>query len=54
MTDDERDARIDSLIDAIGDTNRNVATLATEVSSLTRVVRLHLVHDHGYEDSNDE
>lgn len=54
VTDDERDARIDTLIDAIADTNRNVATLATDLSSLTRLVRLHLIHDHGYEEPDDE
>ena len=50
MTDDERDARIDTLIDAIADTNRNVNTLADDVAALTRVMDLHLRHDHGYGD----
>jgi hypothetical protein len=44
------------LIDAVADTNRNVAALTADMSSLTRVVRLHLIHDHGYEDpdANDD
>lgn len=50
MTGDERDARIDALIDAVADTNRNVASLAADTASLSRVMRLHLTLDHGYED----
>lgn len=35
MTDDERDARIETLTDAIAETNRAVNALTTNVASLT-------------------
>lgn len=35
MTDDERDARIETLTDAIAETNRAVNVLTTNVTSLT-------------------
>jgi hypothetical protein len=54
MTDDERDARIETLSDGIADTNRNVAILTRDVLSLTRVMRAHLIHDHGYDDLGDD
>lgn len=60
MTDDERDDRIDTLTDAVADTNRAVrelvgvvAGVSRDVASLTTVVRLHLFHDHGYGDDPD-
>lgn len=63
MTDDERDARIETLTDAIADTNRAVAetsriaaetsrvvaSLAGETAFLQRLMRTHLVVDHGYD-----
>jgi hypothetical protein len=54
MTDEERDATINTLVDAIAATNRNVNLLTADVAGLTRVMRLHLVQDHGYEDPDDE
>lgn len=68
MTDDERDARLETLIDLAADTNRRLAALTTEtasntaaiglltkdIASLTRVMRLRLIHDHGYEPPDDE
>lgn len=73
MNDEERDARLESLLDAIADTNRTVAALSadtsnaiaalaarqettdrqlalltTDIASLARLMRQHLVIDHGY------
>lgn len=74
MTDDERDARIETLTDAIAETNRavnvlttnvtsltagvaaltgDVAALTADVASLSRLMRTHLVEDHGYPDIDD-
>jgi hypothetical protein len=39
MTDDERDQRIDTLTDAIADTNRTVRALAVSVGALTADVQ---------------
>jgi hypothetical protein len=61
--DGHRYDRIDAIIDAVADlarqgaeTDRRLAVLTADVASLTRVVRLHLIHDHGYEDpdANDD
>lgn len=82
MTDDERDARIDTLTDAIADTNRNVnaiagqvaslagqvasladaqavterhiTLLASDITSLARLMRQHLRDDHGYPEIGDD
>lgn len=54
MTDDERDARIDTLTDAIADTNHNVAALTADVASLARLMRQHLIQDHGYPEVGDD
>lgn len=68
MTDAERDARIDTLTDAIADTNRavmalavngertesNVTKLTANVDGLMWIMRQHLIVDHGYPEPEDD
>lgn len=65
MNDEERESRIETLTDAVAATNRNmgaaiaetnraVAALTADVASLSRLMRAHLIHDHGYPEIDDD
>lgn len=44
------DRRIDVLLDAIAETNRNLNALTSTVGKLADLMDRHLRHDHGYGD----